>query len=125
GASGEIASKGVWAGVLDTHADELAKKVRRAGNVDEPVVPAAAGEVDLALPHSMWCPGRVAGLVIMVVRARRHDAVHEDLDRLSLPGTVSLEADRLLECEQLVEAASLVGRRDVIRQLRGRRTGPG
>ena len=62
----------------------------------------------------------VRGLVV-VVGPGWADLVDEHLARPADPGPVALEADALLELEQRVEAAALLGRRDVVRQpARGR-----
>src|SRR5690242_12766733 len=53
-------------------------------------------------------------LVVVLVAARRDDGVDEDLRRAPDPRAVLLEADPLLEREQLVEPAALLRGRDIV-----------
>ena len=59
----------------------------------------------------------------MVVRAGGLHALDQNLDRPPHPGPIALESDSLLEREQLVEPAPLLGRGDVVGQARRRGAG--
>ena len=74
---------------------------------------------------AVWRPPRSRPLVVVVVAPRRHDASTRTSTVAPEPGLVALEPDPLLELEQLVQAAPLLGRRHVVGELRRRRPGPG
>ena len=73
------------------------------GQVDELVLARPAREVDALAPLPVAASGArrrassARPVVVVLVRARRHDRVDEDLDRPPEPGPVALEPDRLLE----------------------------
>ena len=112
--------------MLDPDVDEPPDEVRQASQVDEGVTPAATGQV-----HR---PGRPCGgartfgepgvRIVVGVAAGRHDRLDEDLAVVPDPCPVALEADRLLEGEELVQAASLDRRSDVVGEMGGGRPGP-
>ncbi len=87
------------------------------------------GDVDQLVLARPTRDGRTRGrtralefrLSIVVVRAARTGSLDEDLDGPPEPGAVALEPDRLLDGEQLVEPAPLLGRRHVVGQAGRRR----
>ena len=60
-------------------------------------------------------------VVLMVVDARRRHRVCEDLRRQTQPALIAFEADPLLELEERVEAAALLGGWDVVGEALGGR----
>ena len=96
-----VPPQGIRPGVVDAHDGEPPDEVGLAAQVDELVATCAAGQgraVSIALGHRV-------GAVFVVVAARRNHRVDEHLDLAPEPGAIALEPDRLLEREQLVEAA--------------------
>ena len=108
--------------MVDANVDDRAEPARRAGQVDELVLAGPAREVHglVAADVRRDRDGLVG--VLMVVRARGNDRVHQDLHLAPEPGLIALETDRLLERQQLVEPAPLVDGGHVVGKVRRRCT---
>ena len=112
-ASDERTPQRVWPGVVDPDDDRPADQRRLAGQVDELVGARAAGQSGrVCAAVARFGPiARALVVVIVVVRPGWRHAVHQDLDLAAQPGPVALEPDPLLERQQRVQSAPLVGRR--------------
>ena len=108
GSGVERAHQRIRTGALDSDIDKPADQIRPTIEVDELVVAVAAG--------NSW---RTA-----VVRRRRSDLIDQNLRRASDPGIVGLAADALLEIEQRLKPALLLGARHIVVESRRRSAGP-
>src|SRR5439155_3499913 len=109
--------------MLDAGADKAAEERGIPAEVDELALARPAGEVDRAIAGRRLCApmgALVGSLVVVVVAARRNDRIDKHLGLPLEPGAVALEPDRLLDGEELVEPAPLLGRRAVVREPRRR-----
>src|SRR3954452_563102 len=110
---GGAASERVRTGTLDADVNELTNQLNTPIEMDELVVAVATGQA-----HERRISRRVR------VRRRRSLLIDEDLGRSADPFLVGRQSDAVLEVEQSLEPALLLGPRHVIVQPRGRRPGP-
>src|SRR5687768_13864122 len=97
----ERSDKCVWPGALDAHVDQSTEECFLAVEVDELVLAVAAGDA--------WSVARA-----VAVRRWGAQLIDQDLGRAAHPAGVGLGADLLLQVEQRLQAALLLGSRHVV-----------
>jgi len=100
----QTATERIRASVVDADADLVADQSGVPREVHE-LVPAGPTADDGRRRRSVGGPiARALRVVVMLVRARRSDGVHEDVDLAPDPRAVAFEPDPFLDREELVGA---------------------
>src|SRR5690349_4830699 len=117
----ERGAQRVRSGVIDPNADLATDEPLRTDDMHQLVAarPARQRDAGRAFRALRWrvAPG------VMAVTSLWCQRVDQDVDLAAEPALVACPADRLLERQELVQPAAFHVRRDVVRELGGRRAG--